>query len=89
MASLALQQKSAALLFSSIRTEGDAIWLSTKSQQVLNGEITFGDYVQNLLASSAGNSLYFGQTDSQILTTIYTNVHGVAPKWCHIDGLSW
>lgn len=86
MASLALQQKSAALLYSVLGQKATPSAFDQVAASFERGEITFGDYVQSLLSSSAGNSLYFGQTDSQILTAIYTNVHGVSPSGAILTG---
>ncbi|WP_265555293.1 beta strand repeat-containing protein [Serratia grimesii] len=80
MASLALQQKSAALLYSVLGQKATPSAFDQVAASFERGDITFGNYVQSLLGSSAGNSLYSGQSDSQILTTIYTNVYGTAPS---------
>lgn len=43
------------------------------------GVITQEQYIGNLLASSAGQALYSGKSDLEILKSIYTTLYGVSP----------
>lgn len=87
MASLALQQKSAALLYAVLGQKATPSAFDQVAASVERGDISFGNYVQSLLSSSSGVSLFGGLTDSAVLTIIYTNVYGVAPSGSILSGL--
>jgi hypothetical protein len=87
MASLALQQKSAALLYAVLGQKATPSAFDQVAASVERGDISFGNYVQSLLGSSSGISLFGGLTDSAVLTIIYTNVYGVAPSGSILSGL--
>ncbi|RJF58407.1 DUF4214 domain-containing protein [Serratia inhibens] len=86
MASLALHQKSVALLYAVLGQKSTPAAFDLVAASIERGDISFSDYVQSLLSSSSGVTLYGGQTDSQILTTIYSNVHGEGPSAGVLNG---
>lgn len=82
MASLAYQQKAAALLYAVLGTKAttssyDSIGRQLESSVVIT---TPDSYVQTLLSSSQGQLLYSGKTTSEIVQSVYTNVYGQAPS---------
>ncbi|WP_419246729.1 beta strand repeat-containing protein [Serratia sp. NFX21] len=80
MASLELHQKSVALLYAVLGQKTTPAVFDLVAASIERGEVSFTDYVQSLLSGSSGITLYGGQTDSQILSTIYSNVHGEGPS---------
>lgn len=80
MASLELHQKSVALLYAVLGQKSTPAAFDLVAASIERGEISFADYVQSLLSGSSGITLYGGQTNSQILSTIYSNVHGEGPS---------
>ncbi|HAV5984688.1 DUF4214 domain-containing protein [Serratia bockelmannii] len=86
MASLELHQKSVALLYAVLGQKSTPAAFDLVAASIERGDISFSDYVQSLVSSSAGVALYGGKTDSQILSTVYSNIHGEAPSSALLDG---
>jgi hypothetical protein len=78
MASLVYQKEAASILYAVLGQNANSAQYDSIGAQLETGTLTGGTYVANLLASVAGQALFAGQTDLNILQTIYTKVYGVA-----------
>ncbi|WP_199635210.1 DUF4214 domain-containing protein [Serratia sp. PAMC26656] len=80
MAGLAYQQKAAAFLYAVLGTKATPSAYDSIGGQLERTVITSEGYIQNLLSSTQGQSLYSGKTTSEIVQSVYTNVYGQAPS---------
>jgi hypothetical protein len=78
MASLVYQKEAASILYAVLGQSASSAQYDSVGAQLETGTLTGGTYVANLIASAAGQALFNGQTDLNILQTIYTKVYGVA-----------
>ncbi|CAI2410587.1 beta strand repeat-containing protein [Serratia proteamaculans] len=78
MASLVYQKEAASILYAVLGQKASSAQYDSVGAQLETGSLTGGTYVANLIASAAGQALFNGQTDLNILQTIYTKVYGVA-----------
>ncbi|MFI8418284.1 beta strand repeat-containing protein [Serratia sp. NPDC078593] len=79
MASLAAQQKAAALYFAVIGKNATADAYDFFGQQLEGGSKTLITLTESLLASSEASARFSGKTLEQIITQVYTSVYGSAP----------
>ncbi|MFN2994128.1 beta strand repeat-containing protein [Serratia plymuthica] len=80
MAGLAYQQKAAAFLYAVLGTKATPSAYDSIGGQLERAVVTSEGYIQNLLSSTQGQSLYSGKTTSEIVQSVYTNVYGQAPS---------
>lgn len=78
MASLAFQKEAASILYAVLGKNASSAVYDSVGAQLQSGSLTGGAYVTSLIASTDGQALYGGQTDINILQTIYTKVYGSA-----------
>ncbi|AHY06541.1 beta strand repeat-containing protein [Serratia plymuthica] len=78
MASLAFQKEAAAILYAVLGKSASSAVYDSVGAQLESGTLTSGAYIADLISSASGQALYSGQTDLNILQTIYTKVYGVA-----------
>ncbi|CAI2443906.1 ABC-type protease/lipase transport system, ATPase and permease components [Serratia proteamaculans] len=80
MASLSAQKDVVSFYYSILGTKATHDYYDTAAGGVESGRVSYSQLASDLLSSSDGLSLYAGQTDSQILSSIYTNIYGSAPS---------
>ncbi|WP_415423493.1 beta strand repeat-containing protein [Serratia marcescens] len=78
MASLAFQKEAASILYAVLGKNSSSAVYDSVGAQLESGSLTAGVYAASLIASADGQALYGGQTDINILQTIYTKVYGSA-----------
>ncbi|TFZ52106.1 DUF4214 domain-containing protein [Serratia proteamaculans] len=78
MASLAFQKEAAAILYAVLGKSASSAQYDSVGAQLESGTLSSGTYVANLISSSDGQALFSGQSDLDILQTIYTKVYGTA-----------
>lgn len=78
MASLAFQKEAAAILYAVLGKSASSAQYDSVGAQLESGTLSSGTYVANLISSSDGQALFSGQSDLNILQTIYTKVYGTA-----------
>ncbi|CAI1613332.1 ABC-type protease/lipase transport system, ATPase and permease components [Serratia entomophila] len=76
MASLKFQKEAAAFLYSVLGVKADTTTFDTIGNNIEKGIITAEDYVDSLLNSAAGQALYAGQSDYEILAGINQSLFG-------------
>jgi len=76
MASLNYQKEAAALLFSVLGVKADAATFDSVGNSIEKGQLSAESYVDSLLSSAAGVSLYGGKSDLEVLNSIYTSTYG-------------
>ncbi|CAI0765253.1 beta strand repeat-containing protein [Serratia grimesii] len=87
MASLAAQESIVALYYATLGAKATHAFFDAQAGNLENGSLTTSQFVDSLLTSSAGLTLYNGKSNSDILTSIYTNVYGSAPSGAVLSGL--
>ncbi len=87
MASLNYQKEAAALLYSVLGEKADAATFDSVGNSIEKGQITAESYVDTLLNSAAGVSLYGGKSDLDILNSIYASTYGKAAPEGYLSGL--
>ncbi len=78
MASLAFQKEAAALLYAVLGKNASSAQYDSVGNQLESGALSSATYVANLISSADGQALFSGQSDLNILQTIYTKVYGTA-----------
>jgi hypothetical protein len=76
MASLYSQREAAAILYAVLGQKATSTVFDSIGNQLQSGTLLNSDYINNLITSAAGQTLYGAQTSSTILQAIYTNVYG-------------
>jgi len=76
MASLAFQKEAAAILYAVLGKNASSTIYDSIGNQLQSDSLSAGAYAQSLISSANGQALYAGQTDLNILETIYTKVYG-------------
>ena len=79
MASLANQTTAAALYYAVLGQNPTETQFKHFGQQIEDGQFTSETFVTSLLNSVAGQSLYQGLSNTQIVTQVYTLVYGSSP----------
>ncbi|HAV2277247.1 TPA: DUF4214 domain-containing protein [Serratia marcescens] len=79
MASLANQTTAAALYYAVLGQNPTDTQFKHFGQQIEDGQFTSETFVTSLLNSAAGQSLYQGLSNTQIVTQVYTLVYGSPP----------
>ncbi|PTA75140.1 DUF4214 domain-containing protein [Serratia sp. Nf2] len=79
MASLANQTTAAALYYAVLGQNPTDTQFKHFGQQIEDGQFTSETFVTSLLNSAAGQSLYQGLSNTQIVTQVYTLVYGSSP----------
>jgi hypothetical protein len=79
MASLANQTTAAALYYAVLGQNPTETQFKHFGQQIESGVFTSDTFVTSLLSSSAGQTLFQGLSNDQIVTQVYTLVYGSAP----------
>ncbi|WP_122137259.1 DUF4214 domain-containing protein, partial [Serratia marcescens] len=86
MASLAVQTNVVAMYYAILGQKANQVFFDLQAQNIQYGLQTTSDFVNTVLTSTDGQALYAGKSDSDILTTIYTKVYGVAPSSTVLSG---
>jgi len=86
MASLAVQTNVVALYYAILGQKAAEPFFDIQAQNIQYGLQSTSDFVSTTLASSDGQALYSGKSDSDILTAIYTKVYGAAPSGAVLSG---
>ncbi|MBP1128779.1 hypothetical protein JOE25_000322 [Serratia sp. PL17] len=87
MSGLAYQQQAAAILYAVLGTKASVSAFDQVGAQLESGTLTANAYVQNLLSSSQGLSLFQGKSTSDVVQTIYSNVYGQPPSSSELSSL--
>ncbi|NIC25151.1 beta strand repeat-containing protein [Serratia plymuthica] len=86
MASLAVQTNVVALYYAILGQKAGEAFFDLQAQNIQYGLQSTSDFVSATLASTDGQTLYSGKSDSDILTAIYTKVYGAAPSGAVLSG---
>lgn len=87
MASLASQQAAAALYYAVLGKNASQSTYDYFGEKLETGQATSEQLVATFLAGSDGQTRYATKTQSDILTQIFTNVHGTAPTASELTDL--
>ncbi|MEL5666550.1 beta strand repeat-containing protein [Serratia ureilytica] len=87
MASLAAQYKVASITYAILGKSAVASALDYYGQQFMTNTLTADAFANSLLNGADGQARFAGKTTSEIIQTIYTNVHGVAPTPAQLSTL--
>lgn len=78
MSWIGYQREAAAILYAVLGQKASPVTFNRVGDQLTNSSLTGDQYVQNILSSSDGLTLYAGKTTVETLQIIYTNVYGQA-----------
>ncbi|CAI0780444.1 ABC-type protease/lipase transport system, ATPase and permease components [Serratia proteamaculans] len=87
MSGLAYQQQAAAILYAVLGTKASVSAFDQVGAKLESGSLNGSTYVQNLLSSSQGLSLFQGKTTSEVVQAIYSNVYGQPPSSSELSSL--
>ncbi|CAI0780443.1 beta strand repeat-containing protein [Serratia entomophila] len=87
MASLNYQKEAAALLLSVLGQSASATTYDSIGNSIEKGTLSAESYVDSLLSSAAGVSLYGGKSDLDVLSSIYTATYGSSAPAGYLTGL--
>ncbi|RTF46881.1 beta strand repeat-containing protein [Serratia marcescens] len=78
MASLVSQKEAATILYAVLGQSASSAVYDSIGNKLQSGALTDSAYVNSLLTSADGQSLYSGKSDLDILQTVYTKAYGTA-----------
>lgn len=80
MASLVSQYESASIYYAVLGKSASTSTIDYFAQQLQLGNKTDLQFINGLIASADGVARFGAKTPAEVIQTIYTNVHGVAPS---------